>query len=460
MPRGQLNKEDRLRISNTRLKNVNLKYRTTIRELRRELRIAVKTRDARIKELESKLEDKESQRKKLQSYLYKPNKEEKDTKPLGKRPGSRGYQRSKPSDKDVTEQYTFNLNRCPICNNSVGKAVETTIKYQEDIVLIPHKILKKFTITRHWCGHCDTFVRAQNLPPMDRIGINVLGYVLYARYRLRLPFNKIKQSLKDLHNFDISEGEIANELNKARILFGKDHEMIKEFIKIADVVYADETGWRMNGHNWWLWVFVTDNGIRYVVDDSRGKGVPQEVLGDNKNRVLISDFYAVYNKIPGDKQKCWVHLSRDAEHIGGQIHLDIQEAYQSLLQELEKRKDQRDPPGIKQKLFQIEQKHYKEAEAQKIQKRISKYRDELLTCLYHDSVLPENNTAERALRPQVVMRKIFGGSRSLEGAQIHAINTSVIDTKLKENPNFFGVIMPLLKKRLEEKHEEAFRSGE
>jgi len=452
MPRGRLSQEARVRIVNTRLRNINQKYRAEIKSLRLE----VKDLKSENKDLKSRLEDKESQRKQLLSYLYKPNKEETDKKPLGKKPGSQGYHRPKPNDKDVTEQHVFSLNKCPTCNNLVGKAVDTVIKYQEDIVLIPHNILRKFTITRHWCGRCDTFVKVKDLPPMDRIGINVLGYVLYARYRLRLPFNKIKQSLKDLHNFDISEGEIANELNKAKILFGKDYDMITEFIKIAEVVYADETGWRMNGQNWWLWVFVTDNGIRFVVDDSRGKGVPQEALGDNTNRVLISDFYAVYKNLPGNKQKCWVHLLRDAKYLGGQMERDLKETYEVLLKELEKKKEQRDYQSLKNRLLFIEQQRYKEPGVSKLQTRISKYRDELLTCLKYDNVLPQNNTAERALRNQVVMRKIFGGSRSLEGAQTHAVNASIIETKLKENPNFFEVMIPLLKKR----REEAFQGGE
>lgn len=452
MPKGQLSREDRLRISNTKLRNINHRYKAKIKELE----LADKAKDEKIKELESKLEDKESQRKQLLSYLYKPNKEEKDKKPLGKKLGSRGYQRPKPNDQEVTEQFTFTLNKCPACRHPVGKAVDTIIKYQEDIVLTPDKILKKFTVTRHWCGNCDAFVKVKDLPPMDRIGINVMGYVLYARYRLRLPFNKIKQSLKDLHNFDISEGEIANELEKAQLLFGKDHEMIKEFIKIAKVVYADETGWRMNGNNWWLWVFVTDKGIRFVVDDSRGKGVPQEVLGDNANRVLISDFYAAYKNLPGNKQKCWVHLLRAARHIGGQFSEDLQETYQFLLRELEKKKENRNSAIIRVMLKCLAKNKFPEPGIDKLQKRIKQYTEELLTCLKYDNVLPENNTAERALRPQVVMRKIFGGSRSLNGVQAHAVNTSVIETKLKENPNFFEVILPLLKKR----REEAFQSGE
>jgi len=80
-------------------------------------------------------------------------------------------------------------------------------------------------------------------------------------------------------------------------------------------------------------------------------------------------------------------------------------------------------------------------------------RDPLLTCLDYEGVLPENNTAERAIRPQVVMRKIFGGSRSLDGAKAHEVNTSVIETMRKQNPdkNFFEIMLPLLEKRAEER---------
>jgi len=67
--------------------------------------------------------------------------------------------------------------------------------------------------------------------------------------------------------------------------------------------------------------------------------------------------------------------------------------------------------------------------------------------------MPQNNTSERALRNQVVTRKIFGGSRSVNGAKVHEVNTTVIDTKLKVNPNFFDVIVPLIRERLSQSRE-------
>lgn len=442
---GQLTREKRLEISITRLKKSN----SVLRWERKELRAVIKKQESRIQELEAKLEDKESQRKQLLSYLYKENVPPGEKKKLGKKEGAPGYHRSLPSDEEVTEEKVFSLKKCPHCRNPVGKALNEVVKYEEDIQLKPEKVVKKYIITRHWCGNCEAFVKVKDIPEIARIGLNTMAYVLYARYRLRLPINLIQQSLLDLHDFKVSEGEIINELHKAKTLFTQDYEMIIKLIKNADAVYCDETGWRVKGQNWWIWVFSTEEGIRYVVEDTRGKGVAADALGGKEDRVLISDFYAAYKNLPGNKQKCWVHLLRESKCLSEELHADLKGIYHELTEELKKKKEERAEDALKQKLLLIEQKRYKEPETRKLQERISKYRDELLTCLAYEGVLPENNTAERALRPLVVMRKIFGGSRSLEGAKTHEVNTSVIQTKLKHNPNFFDVIVPLLQNRFQ-----------
>ena len=91
---------------------------------------------------------------------------------------------------------------------------------------------------------------------------------------------KIQESLSDLYDFTLSEGEIVDTLKNAETLFGKDYVAIQVLIQEAKAVYADETGWRMDGRNWWLWVFATTTGTQYVIEDTRGKGVPEKVLGE------------------------------------------------------------------------------------------------------------------------------------------------------------------------------------
>lgn len=450
--RGQLTKEKRLEISITRLKHGVVKLRLRLKEVIQDN----KQKDKKIATLEAKLLDKEAQRKELLSYLYKSKKKEREGKPRGKKPGAPAYHRPIPKENLVTEEHTYTVKQCPFGEHEVGDVVDTVVKYTEDITLKPRPSITKHTITRHWCSHCEMYVRAKNIPPIFRIGIKTMGYILYARYRLRLPLGKIKESLLDLYDFRISEGEIVGKLKDAEIFFGKDHEAITILIQEAKAVYADETGWRMDGKHWWLWVFVSQTGTRYVIEDTRGKGVAQDALGTKEDRVIISDGYAAYQNLAGDKQQCWVHLLRVAKIHSPSLYGDLVSMYKKLLLALEKPLIERDKEKFEKEFSLLLLRKYSESEAQKVQGRMKHHKDVLFTCLDYDGVLPENNTAERAIRSQVVMRKIFGGSRSLNGAKTHAINTSVIETMRQQNQNasFFDVMLPLLEKRAKEKHEE------
>ena len=68
-------------------------------------------------------------------------------------------------------------------------------------------------------------------------------------------------------------------------------------IRASPVVHADETGWRENGVNGYVWTFSTPTE-RYFLRRGRGKEVVDEALGDSSDRVggrrftgvLVSDF--------------------------------------------------------------------------------------------------------------------------------------------------------------------------
>jgi hypothetical protein len=151
-----------------------------------------------------------------------------------------------------------------------------------------------------------------------------------------------------------------------------------------------------------------------------------------------------------------VQLLRAAKGASFAIYKNLVDIYMSLGEELAKPVSERDPPWFQNELKKIIEKKYKEPQAKKVQERVKRHLKELLTCLQYEDVLAENNTAERAIRPQVVMRKIFGGSRSLKGVQAHAANNSVLDTLRQQNPNmnFFQALLPILKQRKLELHKE------
>ena len=85
-------------------------------------------------------------------------------------------------------------------------------------------------------------------------------------------------------------------------------------IRGSPVVHADETGWREDGHNGYVWTFSTPTQ-RYFLRRNRGKAVVDEVLGTEFAGVLVSDFYVAYHHYDGPKQRCWAHLLRDIHDL-------------------------------------------------------------------------------------------------------------------------------------------------
>lgn len=440
----------------------------------KDLKLQLGTKDERITELEVQLANKESQRLELAAKLWKARKrrqqEQTDdpgttssstTTSTGKQPklkpgaqpGHTPHRRPNPLPSEVTDRQIFDLSVCPNCHKQVGEQVDSVQKYQEDIDLSPrNKIVRHYTITRHWCPGCQEYVRPLNTPAQNlrRFGPNLMGYILYARYRLRLPLLKIRESLSDMHSFEISEGEIQNQLDDARAAFGDQYDVICELIRTAHVVYADESGWRMDGDNWYIWAFVSpkDGAIRYELSETRGGSVAKEALGGREDQIIVSDGYSTYNSMDSPNQQCWIHLLRVAKAKSSYFYGQLCQLYRHLLVELAKPIPERDHQYFDDQLTKLQTMTPKKNDllAPEVQARIARHHNQLLVCLKHDDVLPENNTAERAIRPQVILRKIYGGSRSPSGAKTHAVNTSIIATKLTQNPGktFFEAVLPLV----------------
>ena len=88
------------------------------------------------------------------------------------------------------------------------------------------------------------------------------------------------------------------------------------------MVYGDETGWRQDGRNGYLWSFSTPEVRYFLYRPSRGRTVVEEVLGDEFEGVLVSDFYGAYNVYQGPHQRCWTHLLRDIHQLNEQYPQD------------------------------------------------------------------------------------------------------------------------------------------
>jgi len=85
-----------------------------------------------------------------------------------------------------------------------------------------------------------------------------------------------------------------------------------------------------------------------------------------------------------------------------------------------------------------------ETDADRIAKRLRRHAQEFTVFLWDQTVPADNNAAERALRPAVVMRKITGGSRGERGAQATAVLMSVLKTASQQERPLFDTLKTLM----------------
>ena len=113
-----------------------------------------------------------------------------------------------------------------------------------------------------------------------------------------------------MHQLRRSVGAIVSAIHQTAQRAQPAVAAILDRIRASPVVHADETGWREDGANGYVWTFSTPTE-RYFLRRGRGKAVVDEALGESFSGVLVSDCYAAYHHYDGPKQRCWAHLLRD-----------------------------------------------------------------------------------------------------------------------------------------------------
>ncbi len=131
----------------------------------------------------------------------------------------------------------------------------------------------------------------------------------------RLPYGVIQRYLKWRYRLRLSVGELVALVRGVAGRGQEEYNRLQREIRASPVVYGDETGWREDGRNGYLWSLSTPEVRCFLRRASRGRQAVAEVLGDEFEGVLVSDFYGAYNVHQGLHQRCWTHLLRDIHQL-------------------------------------------------------------------------------------------------------------------------------------------------
>ena len=383
-----------------------------------------------------------------------PRGTEEKQKRRGREEGHAGSGRKSPRQIDHTERIEVG-DACPDCGKAfTGKLVERE-RTIEDIEPVRPTTVTRYIIERRWCGQCKRFKESpvNAALPNCRLGLNVMLFVVYQKVALGLSYGKVQRELSMYFSLQVSKAQLIWMVAEIARLFGPAYARLIRLMREQAAIHVDETGWRIDGHNHWLWVFVNDVVALYLISRSRGSKVPKALLGSDYQGTVISDFYSAYSPLDYEKAKCWAHLLADSHDLTKgkpppdaervrfhrqlhQLFLDMGLALEEVIA---------DPLGrhkvaqeMKAKLRSFANRPWEDPDCQRLAQRILKYLDELLVWLHNPAVTPDNNAAEQALRPAVITRKTSFGSRSKAGAHSFARLLSLIQTWQLHEQDFFS----------------------
>jgi BMFP domain-containing protein YqiC len=347
----------------------------------------------------------------------------------------------------ATREVRHAVENCPDCGRKLIGGWIVSKRQTIEIPQTPIEITDHVLIARK-CGVCGK-VHIPKLGIADgvvgkaRVGPRLMSLIATLAIAKRMPQRSIQKLLAGLYGVHISLGEITEILHKVAGFAKETVQWILRHIRGSPHAHGDETGWRENGINGYLWSLCTPELRYFHFDRSRASRVAKRLLGLCFGGVLVCDFYGGYSFYDGPIQRCWVHFLRDlkklleaypddanvrkwVESVRAVYKIAKKIARRGFIEDVRVKFRQQ----LEAKLMSLAQPYLKDDSAPQrvLAQRIEKHLGELFTFVEYVDCPSGNNAAERAIRPAVIARKISGGTRSEEGSRTRTTLMSVFGT--------------------------------
>lgn len=372
-----------------------------------------------------------------------------------KRGAKKGHQGISRQRSEPDEIITCRASECQECGADLSELPQH-IAARHQVIDIPAQaaIVREVVRYGRYCPCCQSYQRA----PAPRgfevgrvLGENLEQFVLYLHYAHPLSYKRVACILREVYGLQLGEGSLVNIVQRAKSRLKQAAEAILEQVRQASVVGSDETTARVEGVNYWQWVFQTPQLAYYVIQPSRSAQVIADVMGTAQPEVWVSDVLSSQMTHPAaNYQICLAHQLRDLQYLIDTHACDWAKQMQRVFRRaihLHKLRD-----SLSQHQFELFAQAYawrldkllaqspSSEDSQRLWRRFHKHRQALFLFLDRDDVPPTNNASEQALRNSVIYRKVTGSFRSDWAAQLYANLLSILETARRQGRLIFETL--------------------
>jgi transposase len=386
----------------------------------------------------------------------------------GRKPG-RGYGRQacRPIPARVDERIGVPLpEHCPHCGGGVRpESCET--QYQEDIVR--QTMVRRFDIAVGRCRECQRRVQGRHrLQTSNAVGVGsvqlgpeALTLAAILNKQMGLSLGHTRQALFYGFGLEVSRGGLYRALARMAGRAEPTYDGLVQTARQAPVNGMDETGWRVGGRLQWLHVAVSAQVTVYAILPGRGYEQSVMILGAAYDGFLIHDGWAPYYRFRSAfHQSCVSHLlkrCREMAQIASPAAAAFPLAVLDLLRtslQLRERHEQGEVSEhglcsatgrVMAKLDRMLDRVDQNPANQRLARHLNHERPWMFSFLYCPGLDATNNAAERAIRGMVIARKVWGGSRTWQGARTQQILVSVLRTCWQQGKDAYARMVSMLR---------------
>jgi hypothetical protein len=274
-----------------------------------------------------------------------------------------------------------------------------------------------------------------------KYGSGLRAFCVYQNIDLRISQERVASFISQVLSIPLIRAQVNRFKSDAAKKYRTMYDALKDSIVSGFLVHADETQVNIGGVVCYVWVFTNLEEVVYVYSPSREGKLVQQLLKDFTG-VLVTDFYAAYDRLSCRHQKCLIHLIRDLndELLRNPFNDELKclvTKFAFLLRPMIKTIDRfglkarflrKHKHEVKRFFKYLASSHFTSETAVKCKQRLERNRESLFTFLDYDNVPWNNNNAEHAVKAFAVLRKDFKGLSTEKGIKEYLILLSICET--------------------------------
>lgn len=392
------------------------------------------------------------------------------SKPKSKRKqgGQKGHQKQSRDlvpPEQCTEIFDHHPDACRRCGGELIADTEPPRRHQvwEMPPIVP--LVFEHRLHRGNCPCCGISTSA-TLPdgvPTGQCGPRLAAFTGLLMGHFRQSKRRAAAFLSDLLNIPCSPGWTVKIQTHVSEAIAEPYEELRGELSEQRQLFVDESPTKENKQKAWLWVAVAPLITVFGIFSNRSRDSLVSLVGNYQGIILNCDRAKMY--LDGKRlQWCWSHLKRDFQKLIDSPDHQVKRTGHDLMRQ-------------ERKLFGY-WRRYKAGEIKwsTFQQYVSPIREEIRHLLLRgkfsgnkkligfcnelydrrehlwtftrvQGIEPTNNTAERALRPAVIYRKLSFGTQSAKGSRFVERILTVSETCRLQNRNAYQYLVEAMEAR-------------